>query len=47
MITPSFVPCRPGYQLAKTATNSIIKKLFKFVLVHAFVMHQGVKLHFQ
>ncbi len=48
MITLSFVPCCPGYHLAKTATNSIIKKLFKIVLVlHAFVMHQRIKLLFQ
>jgi uncharacterized membrane protein YjdF len=47
MITLSFVPCCPGYQLAKTTTNSTIENLFKIILTHAFVMHQGVKLIFQ
>jgi hypothetical protein len=47
MITLSFVPCCPGYQLTKTTTNSIIENLFKIILTHAFVMHQGVKLIFQ
>jgi len=47
MITLSFVPCCPSYQLTKTAANSIVKKLFKVALVCAFVMHQGVKPFFQ
>src|SRR5262245_3803950 len=47
MITLSFVPCRPGYQLTKTATNSVIKKLFKIVLVRAFVTYRGVEPFFQ
>jgi hypothetical protein len=47
MITLSFVPCRPSYQLTKTTTNSIIENLFKIILTYAFVMHQGGKLIFQ
>ena len=47
MIIRTFVPCRPGYQLAKTAMNLGIEQLSDIILMPAFVMRQGVKLLFQ
>ena len=47
IVSSGFALRSPGYPLAETATNSIVKELFDAVLAHAFAIRQRIKLIFQ